>query len=216
MTAKKKQQGQGKKTRNWAFVAYPDSLPDNWRDVLAECHVDMLISPLHDSDVNADGEVKKSHYHVVLHFPGPVTAGNAQRVSDSVNATQVQSVASLRSYARYLCHMDNPEKAQYALSDVVVYGSIDYLDLVSSAADVDSAISDMERWCDEYGVYSYACLCRYAREHRPDWARLLRHRCTTHMKAYLQSCQWELTNGIDPAPPRCDFADGSSVKPQSE
>lgn len=180
-----------KKARNWAFVMYPDSMPEDAIGILDSFHVKMLISPLHDDDVNPDGEPKKAHYHVVINLSGSGRQSQVQEIADAVNATQVQPVTSLRAYARYLCHMDNPEKAQYAVDQVVQLGGIDFYDLVASAADVDSAITEMEEWVDATGSFSYAALCRYARRNRPDWTRLLRTRCTVHMKAYLQSCQWE-------------------------
>lgn len=182
-----------KKARNWAFVMYPDSAPENAIEILDSFHTDMLISPLHENDVNPDGEVKKPHWHVVVHFAsGTVRQTQVQAIADAVNATQVQPVTSLRAYARYLCHLDNPEKAQYPLEQVKELGSIDYFDLIASAADIDAVITEMEIWVDETGNFSYAALCRYARQERPDWTRVLRTRCTVHMKAYLQSCQWEL------------------------
>lgn len=195
---KAKAQNPSGKSRNWATIVYPDSAPENWRDTLDSLRVSALISPLHDSDVNADGEPKKPHYHVIFVFDGPTTEKNAQALADQIGAVKVERVASLRSYGRYLCHLDNPEKAQYAIKDVLALGTVDYLDLISSAADVDSAITAMEQWCDDNGVVSYAALCRYARAEKPEWVRILRHRATVHMKAYLQSCQWEATNGIVP------------------
>lgn len=191
--------GKAGKSRSWAFIAYPESMPDNWRDLLAEQHVQVLVSPLHDSDVNADGEPKKAHYHVIILFDGGARSSQAQKIADSLNGTVVQSVAQTRSYARYLCHLDNPEKAQYSTGDVLALGGVDYLDLISSAADVDSVIDQMEQWCDDNGCWSYAQLCRYARRYRPDWKRILRTRCTVHMKAYLQSCQWEVEHDMLPA-----------------
>ena len=44
---------------------YPESAPDGWRDALAEQHVQVLVSPLHDADVTADGTPKKPHWHVL-------------------------------------------------------------------------------------------------------------------------------------------------------
>lgn len=180
------------RTRNYAFIMYPDSRPENWREILVEHHVDVVISPLHDKDTNPDGTPKKPHWHVVLVFSSVKTQVQAQKIADSVNGTKVETVSSLRAYARYLIHKDNPEKAQYSAENVVTLGSIDYFELIASAADLDSAITEMEEWCDTNLVYSYAELCRYARKNRPDWIRLLRHRCTYHMKSYLQSCLWEI------------------------
>lgn len=181
-----------KKARNWAFIMYPDSVPENWREILIGFHTDMLISPLHDKDVNPDGELKKAHWHVVVKFVGGgVRQTQVQAIADAVNASRVKPVTSLRAYARYLCHLDNPEKAQYDPTAVEVLGDVDFCELIASAADVDSVITEMEQWIDETGSYSYAALARYARSNRPDWTRVLRTRCTVHMKAYVQSCQWE-------------------------
>lgn len=195
MASKKAQSGPSK-ARNFAFIMYPESMPDDWEKILGDWHIKILISPLHDADVNADESEKKPHYHVIIIFDGPATAARAQAVADSVCGTIILPVASLRSYARYLCHMDNPEKAQYDVCEVRCMGQVDYLDIVASAADVDAIITEMEQWCDENGVFSYAQLCRYARNEKPQWARILRHRCTVHMKAYLQSCQWEFDHNV--------------------
>ncbi len=45
--------------RNWVFVVYPDSAPENWREMLRDIHVPGYVSPLHEDDYNADGEKKK-------------------------------------------------------------------------------------------------------------------------------------------------------------
>lgn len=47
------------KTRAWTFIVYPDSAPDNWRDILDELHIPWVESPLHDKDQNPTGEQKK-------------------------------------------------------------------------------------------------------------------------------------------------------------
>ena len=54
------------KGRDWTFIVYPESTPKNWRDILDETHMRWVESPLHDKDVNPDGELKKEHYHILL------------------------------------------------------------------------------------------------------------------------------------------------------
>ena len=44
------------RTRNWTIVVYPDSAPDNWRTILDDFHIEWIESPLHDNDINGDGE----------------------------------------------------------------------------------------------------------------------------------------------------------------
>lgn len=182
--------------RNWAFVIYPgDSAPDDWEERLKSLNVDGFVSPLH-TDMNPDNTEKKPHRHVLLFFGGKKSFEQVKAISDTLNAPIPQPVQSKSGYTRYLTHMDNPEKEQYRAEDVISLGSSDYIDTVATAADIDRTISEMEQWCDDNGVFSYAALSRYARRNRPDWTRALRHRCTVHMKAYLQSCQWELQEGI--------------------
>ncbi|WP_225354628.1 Rep family protein, partial [Ligilactobacillus murinus] len=54
------------RARTWTFIVYPESAPENWRDLLDEYHVPWVESPLHDKDINPDGTVKKAHWHVIL------------------------------------------------------------------------------------------------------------------------------------------------------
>ena len=44
-----------KRGRNWAIIVYTDSAPEDWEDIIKKEPV--VISPLHDKDVNPDGEL---------------------------------------------------------------------------------------------------------------------------------------------------------------
>ncbi|MEL1068170.1 Rep family protein, partial [Campylobacter coli] len=56
------------RTRNWTFFVYPESAPENWRDVLNEMHIPWIESPLHDKDVDSNGELEKAHWHILILF----------------------------------------------------------------------------------------------------------------------------------------------------
>ena len=47
-----------KKVRAIAGILYTDSAPADWQDRIANLHMMALVSPLHDSDVQADGSPK--------------------------------------------------------------------------------------------------------------------------------------------------------------
>lgn len=184
-----------KRKRNWVFVLYPESAPENWQEILAAMLIPCFISPLHDEDVNADGELKKAHYHIILMFKGLKSFDQVKEITDSLNAPIPQECKDIRAYARYLCHLDNPEKAQYSVADVLSFGGVDYLDKVKSAADTDTAISEMMDWCIEQGCFSFFRLSNYARVNRSDWFRVITSSRTVFLVNWLKSMQWEIERG---------------------
>lgn len=183
------------RVRNFATVVYPESAPDNWQDILARHCVPAFISPLHDKDVNPTGEPKKPHYHVVLMFEGKKSIAQVTEIFDTINGVGCEQVKSLRGYARYLCHLDNPEKAQYSPSDVRCIAS-DYMGTIGLAIDKYAAIGEMQDFCEKFNVVSFYALAKYARGHRPDWHRILCDCGSVYMREYLKSRQWSKDKGV--------------------
>lgn len=180
--------------RNWAFVVYPDSAPEGWREALRGLLVPGFISPLHDRDVTEDGELKKPHWHVMLTFKGLKSYEQVKEITDQVNATIPVAVADVRAYARYICHLDEDEggaKARYDTSDVESMGGADYLEKVNCAADTDTALAEMMDWCIQEGCDSFFMLSNYARANRPDWFRVITSSRTVFLTAWLKSMEYE-------------------------
>ena len=165
------------RVRNYATVVYPESAPENWQEILSGHFVPCFVSPLHDKDENPGGESKKPHYHVILMFDGKKTVEQAKEIFDSIGGVGCEVVKSIRGYSRYLCHLDNPEKAQYEPSE-------------------------MQDFCDKYNVVSFFLLSNYARSHRPDWHRILCDSSAIFMREYLKSKKWSVEVGqlaiVDP------------------
>lgn len=113
------------KARDWTFILYPESAPEHWREILDETHLRWIESPLHDKDVNADGEKKKSHWHILLSFDGPVTQKAVKRLIEPLNGPVPQKIGSSKGLVRYMIHMDNPEKYQYSINDIVAHNGAD-------------------------------------------------------------------------------------------
>lgn len=188
------------RTRTWAMVLYPESAPENWKEILAEEHAPILISPLHDKDANADGEPKKSHWHVLLMYNGKKSRSKIEELAEKLNAPKPQPVSDRRGYARYLIHADNPEKHQYSQSDVIALGGADYTQYMLGAADTDSVLGEIMDWCAERKCYSFYTLSMYARNNRPDWFRVITTCRTVFLVNWLKSMQWELSQGEE----RCE------------
>lgn len=106
------------KKRYWACVVYPESLPDNWLDILQQTGLPCAISPLHDADLNPTGETKKPHYHIILCYGGPTALSVVVKVTEALNGPNPTALENVKGYYRYLTHRDNPEKAQYDESDI--------------------------------------------------------------------------------------------------
>src|SRR5699024_8021253 len=109
------------RTRNWPIIVYPESAPENWIDILQKEYVKMVVSPLHDKDVNPDDTLKKAHYHVLFMFDGVKSYNQVKSIADSVNAPIPQIVGSAKGLTRYMLHLDNPDKAQYDSSDLQAF-----------------------------------------------------------------------------------------------
>lgn len=181
-----------KRTRNWLFVVYPESAPEDWRLILRDEGVPCAISPLHDRDENPDGETKKAHWHVILSFSGVKTQKQVKEITDKLNAPMPQACKDIRGACRYLCHMDNPEKEQYEIADVECMGGFDFVAKVGSSADVDESIREMMAWCIENGCDSFFRLSNYSAENRPDWFRVITTKRTVFLSAWLKSMTWEM------------------------
>lgn len=180
-----------KRTRNYGTVVYPESAPENWQNILAEQFIPALISPLHNQDTNPDNnEPKKAHYHVMIMFDSVKTKDQAIEVFNLIGGVGCEVIQSRRGYARYMCHMDNPEKFQYKQDDVRALGGADYIDIIGLVTDKYKAIGEMIDYCQEYNIYSYSDLLEYCRMERFDWFRVLCDNGTVVMKEYLKSRSW--------------------------
>jgi len=129
------------RTRNFATVVYPESAPEKWQSIIEEWFVPCFVSPLHDKDINPTGEPKKAHYHVVIMFDGVKTEEQAKKLFDTIGGVGCEKVNSIRGYARYLCHLDNPEKHQYDQGNVRAYCGADYMGTIGLAYDKYKALS---------------------------------------------------------------------------
>lgn len=188
------------RTRNFASIVYPESAPDDWKEILQSKCIKAFISPLHDKDINADGTPKKPHYHVILAFNGVKTQEQAQNIFDCIGAVHCTPLNDLVAYARYLIHMDNPEKYQYNADEVVSLCGGDWSSLVQTSADRYKALADICDYCVKHNITSYAYLVDDLRLSNYEWFKITTDN-TVFLKNYLQSRQWSderLRNGQYP------------------
>jgi hypothetical protein len=182
-----KNKTESKRTRNFATVVYPESAPENWLEILAEAKIPALVSPLHDRDVNPTGEVKKAHYHVLILFEGVKTSEQAKEVFDTIGGVGLEIVQSIRGYARYLCHLDNPDKYRYEQADVRQFGGADFVSIIGLATDRYQAIAEMIDYCHDHDIIEFSDLLEYARLERFEWFRILCDNGAFVMREHIKS-----------------------------
>ncbi|MCL2746479.1 MAG: replication protein [Coriobacteriia bacterium] len=180
------------KTRNWAGIIYPDSAPSDWLDVLKDLRMKVLVSPLHDKDVDEDGNAKKPHHHIILIFDGPQTQNRVSEIFTALGGVAtIQRVNSLSSHTRYLAHLDNPEKAQYSPDDIIAFGGIDPIDLLGSSrssAEMTALINEICDKCAELGIVEFSKLIDYTRKEQPNWL-FFAYNNVHFFDRYLSSCR---------------------------
>lgn len=170
-----KSTGSGSRTRNWTFVLYPESAPEHWRDILDDLHIEWVESPLHEYDTNADGEVKKAHWHILLLFGGVKSYDQVLDILAPLNCPVPQRCHNAKAMVRYMAHLDNPDKYQYRMADIVAHGGIDLADLLRpSSSERYSIIRDMCEYVKVNGIIEFQDLMDFAMKERFDeWFPML-------------------------------------------
>lgn len=175
---------------HWATILYPESCKENWKEILMGddgLHISFCVSPLHDKDVNLDGEIKKAHYHLIFIFDTLKSFDQIKEICDMIGAVTPQRCLSLRGAARYLCHLDNPEKYQYNVEDVFTY-AFDVKDLFQkSYSEKHFTVREVFAFCRQQGIFEFADLMDYCAVNQPDWFDLLLDQYTLVVSNYLTS-----------------------------
>lgn len=177
------------RTRNWTFVVYPESAPENWRELIDELHVPWVESPLHDKDINPNGELKKAHWHVMLMFSSNKSYSQIREITMKLRSPNPQKVANAKGMIRYFAHLDNPEKHQYKKSDIIAHGGAEISSyLAVSTVERYALINEMMEFIDSQGIIEMKNLLDYARKNRfEDWFPLLCDNSAYIMDAYIKS-----------------------------
>lgn len=180
------------RTRSYVSIGYPESLKENWIEILTESHISCVISPLHNMDTDENGNVKKEHYHILILFDGPKTFEQAQSIFDSIGATKCQPVNSIRGQARYLCHLDNLDKYPYDTGNVVCLNGADYYSLIELPTNKYQAIREMIEFINYNKIYSFSDFFEYCSLYNENWFRSLCDNSAFIVKEYLKAKTWTL------------------------
>lgn len=166
------------KYRNFTFIVYPESMPDDFSSVLAGSGSKGFYI-FHDMDKREDGTDKPAHWHVVIMFENQRYLNSVRKLGLRCGAANgyVEPVGDLNIITRYLCHMDDPNKYQYDPSEVISFGGADYLKLCEAKIDrrtkQRAMVCQMIDFICDNKIYSYANLFEYCCNYRQDWLDVL-------------------------------------------
>lgn len=185
------------KTRNWCTVVYPESAPEDWRDRLKELHIPAIIGPLHDKDIDKNGNFKKPHYHVEMLFDNTKTKQHAQNMALCFGGVGAEPINSVKAYTRYLTHMDDPDKAQYNQEDIECLSGANYQKIMETDEEFALDImAQMEDFIDDNNIDCLADFQSYCRKNNRDWYRLLLRRHADFWR-YIHSKYWKARKAVD-------------------
>lgn len=186
-----KSRGAGR-TRNWNFIVYPESAPENWREIINETRIEWVESPLHNNDINDDGTEKKSHWHILLLFEGVKTYEQVKELTDSVNSPIPVKCQSVKGSIRYMAHKDNPEKAQYDWNKIICHGGADLDSLCSPTNTERLQIQiDILDYIKSADIIEFEDIVNYARDNNTDWLNILLNYSTISINAFLRSRRYK-------------------------
>lgn len=154
----------------WASVIYPES-----GDITKLIDLDtnkwfnpMWISPLHDLDVNEDGEAKKPHFHVVFKTNNTVSREYVLKTYVATfGGVGAEKVHNPKGMLRYLCHLDNPDKPKYnveSVTNVYTQGFGDYEDMIQCTTDKTAIAAYVLDLLSHSGCFSFAELVYFLRK----------------------------------------------------
>lgn len=166
------------KSRLLCLLLYPDDNPSHkevleclfkYYNVLAVCHnQDVYLYDEFDEEGNIKhfaGELKKSHYHVMIQFQNARYISAVAKELD-IEEHLIQKCSSFESYVLYMVHKDEPLKHQYCISDL--QGTL-----------IDKALRVLE--CPPSKEEQFFNIVDYIKSHR-------------HIK-YTDLCCWAVTFG---------------------
>lgn len=148
--------------RNFSCILYTDSAAPGFISAIDSLHVPAFLSPLHDGDIAEDGTPKKPHYHLLVMFEGKKSVDQVRKLfMETFGGVGLEVCQSIRGSARYLCHLDNPEKAQYSSVNVKCFGGADYTEVIMSEADRVVAYKSIVKIIDDNNLYYFHQLIKF-------------------------------------------------------
>lgn len=148
------------KKRYWAILLYPDSLPENYLEVLKNTGLRFALSPLHDKDVDEDNKLKKAHYHGILCYNSPTTYSNVAKLCESLNQPIPKPIDNIVGAYEYFYHKNDIDKYQYNAEDITTYNGFEITDFLQrSRSEINKLKYKVFEFIREKNITEFCDLC---------------------------------------------------------
>lgn len=189
-----------RRTRNFMCILWKESTPEDFRERIKAYHVEAFVSPLHEHDTKEDGTLKKPHWHLLLRFKGKKSDEQVIAMMRDIGEKGACIdptgrdfyVVDFQKSLRYHCHLDDPEKYQYPITDEWTTSSKDIYELMMDSKEESELVDQMLDWCTAHRVKYFRTLADFARKEREDWWRLIRNKNTVFLTAWFKSATYEM------------------------
>ena len=176
------------RSNTWTFCIYPESMPNDYLQIIGSWCIPTLLSPVHNSDLNGNGMEKKEHIHVLMYFGKGANKSYLQvmKFVEKLHGCPCEVVHNSVGLIRYFIHKDNPEKHQYSIDDMRSFFGFEYLSAFqNNLIDEDRFFNFIEEFCEDNRIYNYYQLTLLLkRDNLLSELNFLRHH-STHIRFFL-------------------------------
>lgn len=195
----------GQRTRNWTVILYPEDLPEDWVKRINDQCFKWVQSPLHDKDCNANGEPKKAHYHALFIFSVVKSVEQIKSLmielfgqsgsGSIIGVAPPKQVNDRSALVRYMAHLDNPEKVQYDVAEIIGYNGADISEIMKrTSTELREMTIAMEIYIEDNEITELADFVKEIREDQPEWYTIVSTKMTLYFNAFIRSRRHKLRN----------------------
>lgn len=156
------------RARVWTFILYPDSLPNNYIELIEEkILVPLVISPIHDKDVAEEGKgynntiYKKPHYHAMVMFTNVKSYKQVKELYQPLGVSHVDQVHSTQAMIRYFIHADHKDKSQYQKDDIKSFNGADIQSIFEkNDKEIYGNLADIIKLIDDNSIEEFSDLVK--------------------------------------------------------
>ena len=141
---------------NWTTILYPESCVPDYANQLSLVGAQVAISPLHDRDVDSNGNIKKPHYHVIMHFKSQKSRSQVRMIVEKIKGVGCETVLDLTAYTQYLVHLNDADKVKYDVKDIVTIGGYNLDKYFKDKVDYDLLFASLINYIEENDVREYS------------------------------------------------------------